>query len=271
MLDPEFRNVSPINWIEWAQNKGLDIPTQFNEIIVMSDKGKLFLKEGKDVIGLKIEGAQYVIRSATGGIHTTCKESYEVIKIVFNLLLEKGRYTLNDAALTIQEGANSPAKEMLKKLMLAAEDGSLKMYYHNNDSRYLYGEDFNTRVRDFYEVTTHTELNNWLDANEPLIKWRFPKPNSLEQLSTNETSNDHAIKGKPKTDRLYRLYEEIVNNIDNYKEIPKHKLIEHLKNLVGKKGSCIQSVDKKIYWLDRRGFPQETNFSSLGKWLSRHK
>lgn len=221
--------------------------------------------------GLSIIDDSYIFKHANGGLGETNKNGYEKEKFDFNERLKKGRYTLNDSALALEKEATVSAKDMVKKLVISAKDGNLKMYHPNNDSRYLYGEGFNGVVRDFYEVTTYEELNKWLAENELLIKWRFPEPKSLEQLSTNEASTNQVIKIKSKTDRRNRLYAEI-EEIENYKNISRAKIIEQLKGNIGKDGTCVTSVTTtNINWLDWRGVKQVTSFDNLSTWLRRQK
>ena len=138
---------------------------------------------GEDLLGLTIKDGLFHIRNANGS-STLSSTAYEIEKIAFNQRLAKGNYTLNDAAMTIEESVNASAHDMVNKLVQAAEKGSLKMFDPISDARWLYGEKFNSTIRCFYEVTTYSELNSWLKENEPLITWRFPEPKSLSIINS---------------------------------------------------------------------------------------
>ena len=161
-----------------------------------------FENGGRDLFGLEIIDEHYIIHDAKGGSGTTNKITYENLKVDFNQLLAHGRYTLNDAAMAIAEGTNASAKDIVNKLCLAAKNETLKMFDRSTGARYLYGKNFNSTVRDFYEVTTYLELNNWLSENEPLLNWRFPEPQSSD--------NRHEFTDKP-------VIDDDVNNGDTNK------------------------------------------------------
>ncbi len=181
--------ISPQMWVEWAMTKGYKIPSQLSELSEKLNQSEQHLKYGRDLFGLTITGEQYIIRHANGGSSTTNRGTYENLKVAFNQLLANGRYTLNDAALAIEEETNASAKDIVNKLCLAAEKGTLKMFDSNTGARWLYGERFNLRVKDFLEVTTYSELNKWLNEYEPLLNWRFPEPQSSD--------NRHEFTDKP--------------------------------------------------------------------------
>lgn len=88
----------------------------------------------------------------------------------------RGRYTLEEAAMAVNKATGARAEEMLHKFMKAAEAGALATYEPGKDSRYIYGEGFASRVRDFYEEAYWDDLNVWLGANERRIKFEFPVP-----------------------------------------------------------------------------------------------
>jgi hypothetical protein len=223
-------NASPLDWLNWAISKSLDIPTQFNEFI---DSNKLTVNPAKEIkhsdltlnkttddlkasleealekepYGLSINNGTYTFKNADGSEEWTNEYvDYERKKFEFNERLKRGRYTLNDAALTLVKEATVSAEDMVKKLVQSAGDGTLKMYHPINDSRYLYGEKFNPYVTDYIEVTTYEELNQWLNAFEPLIKWRFPEPQIFEN-STLDTIKKIEFTETIKTS--YEINEEI--------------------------------------------------------------
>lgn len=254
---------------EFHQNslvKVEDLKTYLEKLNIELIEGQ---KNEIEPYGLSIIDDSYIFKHADGGLGQTNKNGYEEEKFDFNERLRKGRYTLNDAALALEKEATISAKDMVKKLVLSAQDGDLKMYHPDSDSRYLYGEGFNSVVRDFYEVTTYEELNKWLAANEPLIRWRFPEPQSLNQLGLKAQSDKNNRKHTPKTDRQKRLYAEISTEVDDYKNKSLGDIHKILKAFAGKEGSCIKKYDKSIEWIDYENLPQVTSFSALRKWLYR--
>jgi hypothetical protein len=65
---------------------------------------------------------------------------------------------------------------MISKLMTSAGSGALPTYEPGKKALYKYGEDFASRVRDFYEESYWNDLNVWLNKNEPRLDFKFPNP-----------------------------------------------------------------------------------------------
>lgn len=125
------------------------------------------------------------------GTSTTNRAGYEAYLQARAQRKSVGRYTLEEAAMAIAEASGARADEMLDKFMNAAGEGALPTYEPGKDSRYIYGEDFASRVREFYEEAYWDDLNGWLDSNEPRIIWRFPRPAS-ENGGTGGTATETA-------------------------------------------------------------------------------
>ena len=226
-----------------------------------------------DLYGLTRNGGDYTIQNARGGKLTVKSDSYLKLKQSFNKLLNKGQYTLSDAAMAIELHTKAEAKVTVKNLIKAVKKDELKMYHPITNQRYQYGKGYNLVVRDFEEVTTYSELNNWLDENEPLITWRFPEPQSsdtkYESTDKPVIADDVNNGDDAKSTRSNRLYSEIAE-IENYKNIGKHAIRKILAGYIGKDGSCIKSIEgSSINWIDWQGEKQITTNDSFGKWLSR--
>lgn len=108
-------------------------------------------------------------------VSTMTRSSYEEYQRRLRSRRDEGRYTLEEAAIALGD-AGERADEMLKKLMQAARDGVLPVYEPGRKARYTHGDDFSTRVREFYEEARWWDLNKWLADNEALIRFEFPAP-----------------------------------------------------------------------------------------------
>ncbi|URF03347.1 hypothetical protein [Cupriavidus campinensis] len=84
-----------------------------------------------------------------------------------------GRYTLREAAEAIT-ASGERVEPMLEKLLAAAKSASLAVYGPGENARHQYGP--YTPVRSYHEEAYWSDLNAWLDSNEPRIAFRFPPP-----------------------------------------------------------------------------------------------
>lgn len=82
-----------------------------------------------------------------------------------------GRYTLSDAANTLERHTGERADGMLTKLRKSVSDSVLPVYEPGKQARYQ-----PSTIREFYEEAHWDDLNKWLADNEPRIAWRFPAP-----------------------------------------------------------------------------------------------
>lgn len=115
---------------------------------------------------------QFTIR-CINGTEVMNRPAYEDYQQRLNDRLAAGRYTLEEAALTIYDATGERADAMLKKLVQAASFGDLATYEPGKNARYVA-----EKVRDFYEEAYWSDLNVWLDAHEKRITWRFTDPSS---------------------------------------------------------------------------------------------
>lgn len=135
-----------------------------------------------------------------GGAMT--RATYEEHQASLNARRSQGRYTLEEAALAIEEATGESAGEMLENLVTAARSGALCVYAPGKNARYLYKTSgFQSHVREFYEEAFWNHLNDWLEKHEPRITWRFPDPsaNADEVALTNHDAAPNAL---PKKDIL---------------------------------------------------------------------
>lgn len=93
----------------------------------------------------------------------------------------RGRYQLEEAAEAIA-ATGERHKPMLKKLCDAAFSGDLPTYWPGQNARYEYKN--RQHVRPHYEECYWSDLNAWLEKEEPRIKFRFPAPDESDLLRT---------------------------------------------------------------------------------------
>lgn len=90
---------------------------------------------------------------------------------------EQGRYTLEEAAAAIADGAGERRDILLDSLKQAVADGSLSVHEPGKQQRYQ-----SSVVRGFFEEAFWDDLNQWLGAHQKRIDWRFPEPGNLKRL-----------------------------------------------------------------------------------------
>jgi hypothetical protein len=85
----------------------------------------------------------------------------------------EGRYTLEEAAMTIAENTGERADEMLKDLTEAVRNRVLPVHEPRHSARWKAD-----RVREWHDEATWKNLNAWLAVNHPELhsKWQFPDP-----------------------------------------------------------------------------------------------
>lgn len=83
----------------------------------------------------------------------------------------EGRYTLQEAAEALEENTGTTAKDWLSKLVQAVLDDQLLVYRPGEQARYR--PQF---VRAYYDEAYWDDLNVWLKAHEPRVKFQFAEP-----------------------------------------------------------------------------------------------
>ena len=112
-----------------------------------------------------------IIRNVHGNT-ALCQLAYDEYQKELNERRALGRYTLDEAALALEQGAGESATGMLKKLMKAAGDGVLPVYDQGMKAKWE-GE---TGLRCLFQEAYWNDLNIWLKANHNKIQWEFPAP-----------------------------------------------------------------------------------------------
>lgn len=82
-----------------------------------------------------------------------------------------GRYTLQEAADALEQHTGTAAKDWLVKLEQAVPNDHLPVYRPGEQARYR-----PKTVRPFYEEAYWDDLNAWLKAHEPRVKFRLAEP-----------------------------------------------------------------------------------------------
>lgn len=81
----------------------------------------------------------------------------------------EGRYSLQEAAESLAKNTTERKLDWEEKLLKAVNEHILPVYRPGSKLRYR-----PKSVSCFHDEAYWSELNNWLDANEPRIDWRFP-------------------------------------------------------------------------------------------------
>jgi hypothetical protein len=93
---------------------------------------------------------------------------------------QDGRYSIEEAGMMLDSETNNGGRELL---MNAAAAGALKVYAPENNA--LFPVDQISTHRDYLEAYWD-DLNVWLKANAPRIKFEFPAPASEPATTTSE-------------------------------------------------------------------------------------
>jgi hypothetical protein len=120
----------------------------------------------------------------------TCKKSMFVEEIQPDYIKKKslGRYTIIEAALTLERNAGADPDAMIDKLKSSVINGEIDVYAPEKTDRYT-----PDKVREYYEEVYWDDLNQWLKNNEKRITWKFPKPNSTTPSNTAKPPSKSAI------------------------------------------------------------------------------
>jgi len=130
-----------------------------------------------------------------------------------------GRYTLNEAADAIATSGER-AESILKKLLAAAESGTLPMHGPGESAKYQYAA--GNRARPSYEEAYWDDLNEWLTKYEPRVQFRFPDPKPSEEgeateplIPVEDAIRDIARERWPDSSRIKHA-EEMLESLDAY-------------------------------------------------------
>jgi len=166
--------------------------------------------------------------------HTKIQEE---IQQEASIRLSTGRYTLNEAALYIEERSNSNARSIFNKLKESALTDKLSVYRSGSDE--LYKHKHNEQITNVFVASLEAywnDLNAWLKMHEPRLECEFPEPipisnegNALSTVKSGITKNAviYAFAGLHFNETQWR------NALG--KNIP--KWLEGCRVIPGKKGS----------------------------------
>jgi hypothetical protein len=93
---------------------------------------------------------------------------------------QEGRYSIEEAGMMLDSETNNGGRELL---MNAAAAGGLKVYAPGNNAQFPVDQ---IRVNRDYLEAYWDDLNVWLKANAPRIKFEFPAPESEPVTTTAE-------------------------------------------------------------------------------------
>lgn len=165
-------NVNPIcPSAAWSTYTGESLQNGLYEISV--DEFRRFAKR----YGISVELMITVL--GIGNKTTMTPAAYQDYLAALARRKEVGRYTLEEAAMTLCSATAERGEEMLSKLMAAALTGELSVYEPEKNAVYRYGPGFAGSVRQFYEEARWDELNVWLTNHERHIEFEFPKPEGI--------------------------------------------------------------------------------------------
>lgn len=108
------------------------------------------------------------------GTLTMNGQSFEEYRAQRTDRLSKGRYTLEEAALLIEQEKGERAADILDKLLMAVHGDVLAMFEPGKQARYK-----PKTSRPFFEKAYWEDLNHWLESTEPRIRFRFPDPKRM--------------------------------------------------------------------------------------------
>jgi len=129
------------------------------------------------------------------------------------------RYTLEEAAFYVGLKAAARAKNILTKFIDAVHNGSLIVYEPEGDEKYK-----PDLVRGWYEEANNTDLNDWLENNEPSIGRVF-----------------HEV--APRSNRIMEFLKELIEG----KKVPldSESVWKHIRENMGEPGCLFQSGNMK--------------------------
>lgn len=135
--------------------------------------------------------------------------------LVWEERYQTGRYRLNEAAALLGRFAGERGNSLRDKLVQAVKEGKLKVYEPGRNAVWKSRE-----VRDFHDEAYWEDLNEWLEANEPRINWRFPSPPNSESPD----SSSSRLRSEGNMERQERaILQEIENRGLNALKLPANK------------------------------------------------
>lgn len=112
-----------------------------------------------------------------------------------------GRYTLEEAARLLESEAGERFDTVLSGLCSATESGELRMHNPAEKFHRDYTAEKTRQVHYFYEEAYWDDLNSWLKAHEPHVRYRFRAPPITAKGSTDLADMDrpeHSETAMPK-------------------------------------------------------------------------
>lgn len=133
----------------------------------------------------------YKVNHVSGATLYTQETYQEYLSALLNRR-SMGRYTLDEAALAVEQSTTEPARDVLNKLMQAAYDGSLPIHRPDQQTMRL-----PEKINALYDEAYAADLNQWLAQNESRLAniFRFPLlANEITHATTTQAKLGHSHK-----------------------------------------------------------------------------
>lgn len=196
----------------------------------------------------------------------------EEIQQETRIRLSVGRYTLNEAALYIEEHSNSNARSIFNKLKESALTDKLKVY--RSGSNELYKHKHSEHMTNVFAANLEAywiDLNVWLENNEPRLKCKFPEPIPISN-EKNALSKGCRIPGKMPHTAIGKLAINAAWQIeqDTGKQATAKQVIEKLQDWVKTEPELIDTIAHGVIWVTIKGkdkpYDKEACMKTLASW-----
>lgn len=212
----------------------------------------------------------YTIQGIGRRTSTMSKRSHDAYQLALAQRQAEGRYTLEEAAMAVRDGAGEDGEELLKDLERAAKAGELVV--HRPRQRLPVKSD---HVKVWSDEAYFDDLNEWLAKNTKRITWRFPAPAS-QKADTGETPTaNQPIPGKMPRVSIGRLAVTAAWLIENEtdRRATADKVIQQLQGWAtdGKYPDILLRAEPRkraVIWMTKKtGLEKEYDVGACGKTL----
>lgn len=219
-----------------------------------SEKGEAFApwrgtqtKEREKERTMQDETEIYGVKRADGGIAHLSRRDYEQEMAEKAARNEKGRYTLEDAALLLEEQAGERCADVLMLLTDAVQAGTIPAHVPGRNAPYR-----PKIVRCFHEEVFADDLNAWLTAQCPRITWRFPSPKEQRgsEHAALQLRGAASTKMRARHDYIQIEIDDVIASLEQRGEYATAvKVMALLRERAGRPDSCIEAVTPEgITW-----------------------
>ena len=175
-------------------------------------------------------------RQIGDGLDLSLTERYE-IQARDNIAA--GRCSLHEAAKILNIETKDSHKSILNKWEAAAKSGVLPVFARGQQDRYVYEE--YARMSVFETEVFCDDLNEWIEANDPRMKYRFPVPLAvapgISPVAAEGVDFDMVATRKQLIDAFGRFTGMDMAWFDNLKDSPKLKAARKCTGQAGRRGA----------------------------------